>query len=84
MRFKLLDCVVLKRDLPEHGLRAGDLGTVVEVYEPDGIEMEFVVASGEPRAVVTLSEGGASEVARTDMLAVRETQGRRSASGVPR
>lgn len=84
MRFELLDCVVLKRDLPEHGLRAGDLGTVVEVYEPGGIEVEFVLASGEPRAVVTLSGRGVREVARTDMLAARETQGRRSAWGVAR
>ncbi|HHM13065.1 MAG TPA: DUF4926 domain-containing protein, partial [Planctomycetaceae bacterium] len=32
MRFKELDTVVLKRDLPEQGLRKGDLGGVVHVY----------------------------------------------------
>ena len=37
MRYRLLDCVVLKSDLPEFGLRAGDLGSVVEIYEPDGL-----------------------------------------------
>ena len=46
MKYKLLDTVVLNRDLPQHGLRAGDLGAVVEVYEPDGLEVEFVTASG--------------------------------------
>jgi Domain of unknown function (DUF4926) len=35
MKYKLLDTVVLARDLPQHGLRAGDLGAVVEVYEPE-------------------------------------------------
>lgn len=30
MSFALLNTVVLERDLPEHGLRRGDLGAVVE------------------------------------------------------
>jgi len=38
MKLALLDTVVLKRDLPEHGLRAGDLGAVVELYGTDGVE----------------------------------------------
>ena len=32
MKFALLDTVVLNRDVPEHGLRAGDLGAVAELY----------------------------------------------------
>jgi hypothetical protein len=55
MKYKLLDTVVLNRDLPQHGLRAGDLGAVVEVYEPDGLEVEFVTASGKTQALVTLN-----------------------------
>ena len=35
--FKVLDTVVLDRDLPEVGLRR-DLGAVVEVYEDGGQE----------------------------------------------
>lgn len=31
--YKLLDTVVLDRDLPEHGLRNGDLGAVVLVFQ---------------------------------------------------
>ena len=34
MEYSTLDTVVLNRDLPEHGLKLGDLGTIVEVYEP--------------------------------------------------
>jgi len=44
MNFKELDTVVLDRDLPEKGLRAGDLGAVVHVYPTWGIEVEFVSA----------------------------------------
>lgn len=45
MSFKELENVVLNRDLPEHRLRQGDLGAVAHVYEPDGLEVEFVSAS---------------------------------------
>ncbi len=49
MKFKELGAVVLDRDLPEQGLRRGDLGAVVQVYDPDGLDIEFVTASGRPR-----------------------------------
>ena len=32
MTFNPLDTVVLVHDIPQHGLRAGDVGAVVEVY----------------------------------------------------
>lgn len=38
---RLLDVVVLKRPLPELGIPAGERGTVVELYPPLGIEVEF-------------------------------------------
>jgi hypothetical protein len=71
MKLKLLDTVVLSRDLPEHGLRAGDLGAVVELYRTDGVEVEFVRASGQTKALVTLRSTDLRSVAETDMLAVR-------------
>lgn len=71
MKYKLLDCVVLMHDLPKFDLRTGDLGTVVEVYEPDGIEVEFVKASGETLAVVTTSENEVRPVASADIISVR-------------
>lgn len=71
MSFALLDTVVLIRDMPEHGLRAGDLGAVVEVYERDGVEVEFVRASGDTKALVTLKTADLRSVAANDMLAVR-------------
>ena len=71
MRFKNLECVALSRDLPEHGLCKGDLGTVVETYDLDGVEVEFATASGETQAVVTLSAADVRKVSATDILAVR-------------
>jgi hypothetical protein len=71
MKYKLLDTVVLDRDLPEHGLRAGDLGAVVEVYEPDGLEVEFVTASGKTQALVTLNVDDVRSVQEGDLIAVR-------------
>lgn len=70
--FKLLDTVVLDRDLPEHGLRRGDLGAVVEVHAPDGLEVEFVLASGRTQALVTLGQADVRAVADGDLIAVRD------------
>jgi hypothetical protein len=71
MKFALLDTVVLNRDPPEHGLRAGDLGAVVELYGSEGVEVEFVRPSGQTRALVTLKSSDLRTVAATDILAVR-------------
>ena len=71
MMYKLLDTVVLDRDLPEHGLRNGDLGAVVQVYEPDGLEVEFVTASGKTQALVTLNVNDVRPVQDSDLIAVR-------------
>ena len=71
MTFALLDTVVLNRDLPNHGLRAGDLGAVVEIYGSDGVEVEFVQASGQTKALVTLRAVDLRSVAQSDILAVR-------------
>ena len=71
MRYRVLDTVVLDRDLPGHGLRKGDLGAVVEVYEPDGLEVEFVTAAGRTEALVTLTARDVRPVADDDLVSVR-------------
>ena len=71
MEIRLLDTVVLSRDLPAHGLRAGDLGAVVEIYPPDGLEVEFLTASGRTGALVTLHPGEVRRVADNDLVTVR-------------
>lgn len=74
MKHHLLDTVVLDRDLPEHRLCRGDIGVVVELYEPDGVEVEFVRASGNTQAVVTLSENDVRPVRDSDQIAVRSAE----------
>ena len=71
MPFALLDTVVLDRDVPEAGLRRGDLGAVVEVHGDTAVEVEFVAASGRTQAVVTLSVGDVRGVEDHDLIAVR-------------
>ena len=65
------DTVVLLRDLPEAGLRAGDLGAVVQVYDTDALEVEFVTASGRTQALQTLRITDVRTVRDDDLLAVR-------------
>ena len=50
-----LEDVILTCDVPEHGLRRGDIGTVVLVHQGDkGYEVEFTTLDGESIAIVTL------------------------------
>ena len=50
-----LELVVLTRDISEHGLRHGDIGTAVHLYPGgDAFEVEFVTADGTTIAVLTL------------------------------
>jgi hypothetical protein len=71
MAFELLETVVLNRDLPAHGLRAGDLGAVVDLHSDDGVEVEFVRASGQTKALLTLRAADLRPVAASDILSVR-------------
>lgn len=71
MRYKELDTVVLNRDLPEHGLRLGDLGAIMQVYGAKALEVEFVTASGRTQALVTLDMTDVRPVNDHDLLSVR-------------
>lgn len=71
MTFKILDTVVLLRDLPEHGLKAGDMGAVIVVHSPDALEVEFVAASGRTKALLTLQVSDVGGIRGSDMVAVR-------------
>lgn len=79
MSIRELDSVVLERDLPEHGLRRGDLGAVVHVYSPESFEVEFVRISGGTQALVQLTRADIRAVADSDLPAVR-TASRRGAA----
>jgi hypothetical protein len=69
--FRPLDVVVLKTDQPEHGLKRGDLGAIVDIYSPDAIEVEFVTASGRTKDVITVRPGEIRDVSDDDLVTVR-------------
>jgi hypothetical protein len=75
MKHELLETVVLVRDVPAHGLRAGDLGAIVEIHFPDNSKMEFVTASGRTTALGTLNESDVRAIADTDLVAVHRSRG---------
>ena len=68
---KELETVVLTTDLQEHGLRAGDLGTVVLVHTHGGYEVEFMTLDGETVAVLSLSPDQVRPIARREIAHAR-------------
>ena len=69
--FNVLDSVVLTHDLPEVGLRRGDLGAIVDVSGPNAFEVEFVAASGRTQALITLCPIDIRNIGDQDLIAVR-------------
>lgn len=80
MTIRELDTVVLERDLPEHGLRRGDLGAVVRLYGDQAVDVEFVRLSGQTQAVAQLSLSDVRAVQDADLPAVRTADIRRGAA----
>jgi hypothetical protein len=66
-----LETVVLTADLPEHGLKAGDLGTVVLVHTQGGYEVEFMTLDGETMAMLSLSPNQVRPVSRREIAHAR-------------
>ena len=66
------DRVVLTAPVPEKGLKAGDVGTVVHLYK-DGLayEVEFVALDGHTAAVVTVEASQLRPVARDEITHAR-------------
>lgn len=51
---KVLDVVAVLEDVREHGLRRGEVGTVVEQWKDGAYEVEFSDDSGEAYAFAAL------------------------------
>jgi hypothetical protein len=67
------DRVVLLKDVPEEGLKAGDVGTVVHVYRNgEAFEVEFMALDGRTVAIVTLPALHVRTVSSRDITHVRE------------
>jgi hypothetical protein len=72
---KELDTVVLSQDLPEHGLKQGDIGAVVHSYkEGKAFEVEFITGKGDTVAVVTLNSEDVRLMQDKEILHVRKLQ----------
>jgi hypothetical protein len=76
MNVELFKEVALRRDVPEHNLRAGDVGTVVEILPhptggPRGVILEVFNAVGESIAVVTVPETDIQPLTADGILNVR-------------
>jgi Domain of unknown function (DUF4926) len=52
---KLLDVVALLEDLPELSLVRGQVGTIMEEYEPHVFEVKFSDTNGRAYAIDTLN-----------------------------
>ena len=67
-----LDCIVLTTDLPEYGLAAGDIGTVVMGHQnAQGFEVEFVSLDGHTLAVTSLYPSQVRPVVRNEIAHAR-------------
>jgi hypothetical protein len=55
LTYELLDVVAAATDVPAFGVKAGDVGTVVEVHSSDAYEVEFCNERGETLALLAMT-----------------------------
>jgi hypothetical protein len=68
-----LASVVLTTSLPERGLQAGDIGTVVMVHQDGkGYTVEFITLSGDTVAVVTVAAEQVRPIRTNEIAHARE------------
>ena len=51
---KLLDLIAVTNSDDDSDVATGDVGTVVELLPPDGLEVEFLDRDGRTRCIATL------------------------------
>ena len=67
------DCIVLTQDIPDEGLKAGDVGTVVHIHrDAAAYEVEFTTLTGRTLAVATVLSAQLRPVNARDVSHVRE------------
>jgi len=67
------DRIVLTSDLPEQGLKEGDVGTVVHVHERgQAYEVEFLTLGGETVAIATLLRSQVRPVGKREITHARQ------------
>jgi hypothetical protein len=66
------DRIVLKKSLAAQGLKAGDVGTVIHVYEAGkAFEVEFLTLHGETVVVTTLEGSQVRPVQKREITHAR-------------
>ncbi len=75
MTYKLFEEVVLTKDIPEKGLKKGDVATIVE-YHPvpdgeDGYSLELFNALGDTIAVITVAQSAIEPLTENEIFSVR-------------
>ncbi len=64
--------VVLKKGIPEQGLKTGDVGTVVHIYKKgEAFEVEFLTLHGETVAIATLNASQVRRVLKREITHAR-------------
>ena len=76
MKFEMFSRVALKTDVPENGLRRGDLATIVEYHEglpgqEPGYSLEVFNAVGDTVAVIALGESEIEPLREDEILCAR-------------
>ena len=76
MKFEMFSRVALKTDVPEEGLRRGDVATIVDYHvgrpgQEPGYSLEVFNAVGDTVAVIALGESEIEPLTATGILHVR-------------
>ena len=78
---KLLDTVALTHDIEAFGLKAGDIGAIVEMYEPPSIEVEFVDSDGDLIALLVLEKSDVRKPTKDELTRLPKGKPTRRRSG---
>lgn len=73
--FKEHDQIVLTSDLPEEGLKVGDVGTIVHVHRHgEAFEVEFLTLGGRTAAIATVRPWQVRAVSDKDITHARQME----------
>jgi hypothetical protein len=74
---KELDQIVLTSDLPNEGLKAGDVGTIMDIHRRgEAFEVEFMTLAGETVAVTTILASQVRPIGKREITHARELASR--------
>lgn len=72
---KELELVVLTENLPEHGLKIGDIGMILHIYaDHKGYEVEFVTLHGELIALVSVYPAQIRQLEQDEIASARRVK----------